>query len=571
MKNARKNNIKPVLTFSGVLMIIVLLVTLYMLMSGVWILPPYVAYIEVFFDVISIMFILNLIFYRMVNVAKIASMVVFSAVMTFLMRGSMYPINIGAIIYMPLEHVINPIVYFSLIIVVAYLIIRMGGQRPENSIDMHVSRSISYFAIGLTIASIAYFLMYFMHLSMHLPVFLSIGSIVASPAIAVNIPSSFYIIDDATIYYKVDMKTRTLLTSDTASTKKRYMNRDLPSIEEWNPDLWVGKTLYGYQVTKTLGKGGTSYVMLGNLYNEAYAMKIPLFSRAASSMTVSTYNDLITEGNRLQEISARSSFIVRLYAIHADRNIIKSIVYDKNAEMYLYNPPVIVMEPMWGGSAHEMMMNDNIYFSKDWKYLVAYIVEKMAYALNTVHENGYVHLDIKPENILFSKVPGKSMYEVVSKIRSGEFVPKLSDLGSSSKIGSPPMQYTRSYVPLDQIVALALKKGSTPAMDIYALGATTYTLLTRRTYNNPIYVKAMDDFVNYYISTSRKDPMLRLTFSAKLSTMKRAFRLPVQYNDVPTEFIPIISKMTARHPSARPSATEVARYMNAIYSKWITS
>jgi len=81
-------------------------------------------------------------------------------------------------------------------------------------------------------------------------------------------------------------------------------------------------------------------------------------------------------------------------------------------------------------------------------------------ALNAMHQQGYVHCDIKPNNILLSK--------------SGSI--KIIDLGQSCRIGTtkPRIQGTPDYIAPEQV----RRKPLGPKTDIFNLGATMYWALT---------------------------------------------------------------------------------------------
>jgi hypothetical protein len=80
-------------------------------------------------------------------------------------------------------------------------------------------------------------------------------------------------------------------------------------------------------------------------------------------------------------------------------------------------------------------------------------------ALWVIHNCGYVHLDIKPENILFKK-DGK------------DFVPKLSDFGTAKALGSSGgMTCTPMYLPPNYQLPIDT---TDRRLDIYQLGLSLY-------------------------------------------------------------------------------------------------
>ena len=87
---------------------------------------------------------------------------------------------------------------------------------------------------------------------------------------------------------------------------------------------------------------------------------------------------------------------------------------------------------------------------------------KVARGLAHMHERGFVHADMKPNNIIVSS----------------EGVVKVIDLGQSCKIGTvkPRIQGTPDYIAPAQVH----RREITPATDTYNLGATMYWVLTRQ-------------------------------------------------------------------------------------------
>jgi len=85
-----------------------------------------------------------------------------------------------------------------------------------------------------------------------------------------------------------------------------------------------------------------------------------------------------------------------------------------------------------------------------------------AKALRHMHERGFVHADMKPNNILVTAGP----------------VAKLIDLGQSCKIGTVKerIQGTPDYIAPEQVH----RREITPRTDVYNLGATMYWTLTQR-------------------------------------------------------------------------------------------
>jgi serine/threonine protein kinase len=91
---------------------------------------------------------------------------------------------------------------------------------------------------------------------------------------------------------------------------------------------------------------------------------------------------------------------------------------------------------------------------------VLLVFRMVASGLQAMHQHGFVHCDIKPNNILISE--------------AGSI--KIIDLGQSCKIGTvkPRIQGTPDYIAPEQVRRKALG----PRTDIFNLGATMYWALT---------------------------------------------------------------------------------------------
>ncbi len=91
---------------------------------------------------------------------------------------------------------------------------------------------------------------------------------------------------------------------------------------------------------------------------------------------------------------------------------------------------------------------------------VLLVFRMVASGLNAMHQHGFVHCDIKPNNIIINK--------------SGSI--KIIDLGQSCKIGTikTRIQGTPDYIAPEQVK----RKPLVPKTDIFNLGATMYWALT---------------------------------------------------------------------------------------------
>lgn len=94
------------------------------------------------------------------------------------------------------------------------------------------------------------------------------------------------------------------------------------------------------------------------------------------------------------------------------------------------------------------------------------IFYQVASAMYAMHRHGYVHADMKPNNIMITISPGSPA------------LAKIIDLGQSCKVGTVKerIQGTPDYIAPEQVH----RRPITPSTDVYNLGATMYWVFTRK-------------------------------------------------------------------------------------------
>ncbi len=97
------------------------------------------------------------------------------------------------------------------------------------------------------------------------------------------------------------------------------------------------------------------------------------------------------------------------------------------------------------------------------------VLTQMLDALETIHEAGLLHMDIKPANIMIDQ---KGKCTLIDFGASKQ--PSVSDGATTSSA----MAYTPGFAPTEQIAGSSDRWG--PWTDFYALGATLYNLLTNK-------------------------------------------------------------------------------------------
>jgi serine/threonine protein kinase len=333
---------------------------------------------------------------------------------------------------------------------------------------------------------------------------------------------------------------------------------NLPRLDNWDPRVWVGQEVHSYKITEHLATGLTGYVFRASFGQAGteMAIKIPILRTGAGAAAL---EETMSEATRLLELSEQSKYVVQLRGILVDRLNIQEIVRG-DTQLYLRSPPAIVMELMKGGAAKGLLEDasyDSLYYSEKWGGIVMLIGYMIASGLETIHNAGFVHLDVKPQNILFNIKPPATGQEMRDQMRSGTLVPKLADLGSAVRIGGKVGQFTSEYAPGEQV----LGDSTASSMDIYALGATLYNMLTK----TPVNSKKLIELMNTMTSnpgSGRTANELRSAWNSFNPDFDRISKLAPS--------VPVLKKMLDKDPRHRPSAGSAASLLRDVGDKTLS-
>lgn len=223
-----------------------------------------------------------------------------------------------------------------------------------------------------------------------------------------------------------------------------------------------------------------------------------LYAPTMRSEIEQSREDFITEAHRLNRLSIHSPNIVKV-----------NEVFTANDTVYY------VMEYLNGGDMIKYL-RDNGGPLSEGKALS--LLLPIAKAVELLHREHLLHLDIKPDNIVLKKDPSGSMD-----------VPVLIDFGIAKHFNSSGRPTSRvvakgasdGYAPMEQYAGI---DHFAPEIDVYALGATLYYLLTGK--NPP---KAFD-----ISSTSQLRASLPQELSERVADTIAAAMQPNRYDRTPT-------------------------------------
>jgi serine/threonine-protein kinase len=232
----------------------------------------------------------------------------------------------------------------------------------------------------------------------------------------------------------------------------------------------------GYEVEAVLGRGGMGIVYKARhvRLNRPVALKMLLAGAYAGT-------------------EERRRFFREAEAVAGLRHVNLVQVHDVGDHG---GQPYFTMEYVDGGSLAQKLLG-----SPQPVREAAALVATLAEAVQVAHQGGIVHRDLKPANILLqhkaaspqpqSPIPDPPSASAApptlldSEFRMSDFDPKIADFGlarhfdtesvltlSGARVGTP------SYMAPEQ--ALGKTRTIGPAVDIYALGAVLYELLTGR-------------------------------------------------------------------------------------------
>lgn len=231
-------------------------------------------------------------------------------------------------------------------------------------------------------------------------------------------------------------------------------------------DGWAGNTLGKYRIVRRLGMGGMGvvYEAVDPVLQRGVAIKVLREGIASDPKSVRQFMREARAAARLNHTN-----VVHVY--EADQ---------ENGMIYL------VMELMENGSAHDRIHKWGPF---DWVEATQVMLDACR-GLAAVHAAGFIHRDVKPSNIMRS---------TDGTVKLADFGLALSSENSDERKSAPNVVGTPYYMSPEQCRGEKLD----PRSDIYAIGATYYTLLTGKP---PFDAKAGIDIMHGHCVEPIPDP-----------------------------------------------------------------
>jgi tRNA A-37 threonylcarbamoyl transferase component Bud32 len=209
-------------------------------------------------------------------------------------------------------------------------------------------------------------------------------------------------------------------------------------------DALIGKELGAYRIVAKIGEGGMSEVYKGRHVTLGHEVAIKVLS-----------------ANLSQQGNARRRFIKEAKAVSKLRHPNIARVYHFNQEGGRY---YMVMELVEGTTLRQRLDKLAVTRRRMSQEEVLQIISQLASALDYAHQQGMIHRDVKPSNILLT--PDNTA--VLTDFGIAKIIADTVQTTEGAILGTP------TYMAPEQ----ATSKRVRPQSDVYSLGIVLYELVT---------------------------------------------------------------------------------------------
>lgn len=211
---------------------------------------------------------------------------------------------------------------------------------------------------------------------------------------------------------------------------------------------WIGKQIGNYLITGVLGSGGMAAVYQAQQTNIKRDVAIKVIRPGLADKTQSA--DFVRRFVREAETTAKLDH----------PHIVKVFDFGQVEES-----SYLVMQLVRGGSLAQAIRQGEISFEQAAQWLA-----QIAGALDYAHKQGFIHRDLKPQNVLLD--------EMGNAILTDFGIARIMESGESTKLTQTGVVMgTPAYMAPEQWQARPIDART----DLYALGVMIYEILTRRT------------------------------------------------------------------------------------------